>query len=133
MTKSPGATSDDTSGLVAQQEGEVVVDAALSIVQVRVAHPTGLDLHDGLARPGVGDDDVDELDGLALGASDDGLDGLGHEGSCRRVVAAGAGNGRLWPVNALRAGVARVAEPRGAIGAAGAAAGGFPVRKEWLG
>ena len=58
---------DDAGGLVAEQEREVVVDAALAVVQVGVAHPAGLDLHDRLAGPGVGDDDVDELDGGALG------------------------------------------------------------------
>jgi hypothetical protein len=61
---------------VAEEEGEVVVDAALAVVQVGVAHPARLDLDDRLARTGVGDDDVDELDLGALGAGDDSLDGL---------------------------------------------------------
>ena len=48
-------------------------------MQVGVADPAGVDLHDGLARAGVGHDDVDELDVGALAAGDDALDGLGHE------------------------------------------------------
>ena len=72
ITKSPGATSvtsgadrlDDAGGLVAEQEREVVVDPALAVVQVGVADPAGLDGDDGLARPGVRDDDVDQLDGV---------------------------------------------------------------------
>ena len=58
ITKSPGATSvtsvadrlDDAGRLVAEQEREVVVDAALAVVQVGVADPAGLDLHQRLAR-----------------------------------------------------------------------------------
>ena len=64
-TKSPGATwsrpgptaSTTPGGLVAEQEGEVVVDAALPVVQVGVAHAAGLDGDHGLARPGVGHQD----------------------------------------------------------------------------
>src|SRR5690606_3964713 len=44
-------------GLVAEQEGEVVADAALLVVEIGVAHPAGLDTDDRLARPGVGYDD----------------------------------------------------------------------------
>ena len=63
---------------MAEQEREVVVDAALAVVQVGVAHPAGLHLHDRLARTGVGD--VDRLDGDrgTLAAGDDGLDLLRH-------------------------------------------------------
>ena len=71
-TKSPGATSvtsvadglDDAGGLVAEQEREVVVDAALAVVQVGVAHAARLHLHERLARARVGDDD--RLDGDRL-------------------------------------------------------------------
>ena len=35
---------DDAGGFVPEQEREVVVDAALAVVQVGVAHPAGLDL-----------------------------------------------------------------------------------------
>ncbi len=41
---------DDAGGLVAEQERELVVDAALAVVQVGVAHPARLDRDDGLAR-----------------------------------------------------------------------------------
>ena len=41
---------DGAGRLVAEQEGELVVDAALAVVQVGVADPAGLDPHDGLAR-----------------------------------------------------------------------------------
>ena len=58
-----------------EQERELVVDAALAVVQVGVAHPARLDLDDGLTRPGVGNDDVDELDLGSLGSGDDSLDG----------------------------------------------------------
>ena len=65
MTKSPGATSvtsgadrlDDARGLVPEQEREVVVDAALAVVQVGVADAAGLHLHQRLAGAGVGDQD----------------------------------------------------------------------------
>ena len=62
---------DDARRLVAEQEREVVVDAALAVVQVGVADPARLDLHDRLARPGIGDDDRLDADRLALGASHD--------------------------------------------------------------
>ncbi|CAM5639901.1 hypothetical protein SVIOM74S_02300 [Streptomyces violarus] len=48
---------DHARGLVAQQEGEVVADAALLVVQIGVAHPAGLDAHDRLPRAGIGHDD----------------------------------------------------------------------------
>ena len=58
ITKSPGATLGDVGpdrldhagGLVAEQEREVVVDAALPVVQVGVAHAARLHLHERLAR-----------------------------------------------------------------------------------
>ena len=48
---------DDAGGLVPEEEGEVVVDAALAVVQVGVAHAARLDGDDRLARPGVGHQD----------------------------------------------------------------------------
>ena len=69
---------DRAGRLVAEQERELVVDAALAVVQVGVAHPARLDAHHGLAGPGVGHDDVDELDLGSLGSGDDSLDGLRH-------------------------------------------------------
>ena len=73
-TKSPGATSvtpvadglDHAGRLVAEQEREVVVDAALAVVQVGVADAAGLHLHQRLARPRVGDEDRLERDRRAL-------------------------------------------------------------------
>ena len=53
---------DDAGRLVAEQEGEVVVDAALAVVQVRVAHAAGLDGDHRLAGTGVGHDDRLERD-----------------------------------------------------------------------
>ena len=51
-------------GLVAEQERVVVVDAALAVGQVGVADAAGLDVDDHLARAGIGDDDVDQFDGV---------------------------------------------------------------------
>ena len=65
---------DDARRLVAEQEGEVVVDPALAVVQVGVAHAAGLHRDDRLARTGVGDVDRDHLDRRALGECDHGLD-----------------------------------------------------------
>ena len=73
-TKSPGARSrdvgpdrlDDARRLVAEEEGEVVVDAALPVVQVGVAHAARLDGDHGLTRPGVGHQDRLEGDRRTL-------------------------------------------------------------------
>ena len=64
---------DDPRRLVTEQERELVVDAALAVVQVGVADPAGLHLHDRLARPGIRDVDGDDLDGGALAHGHDGL------------------------------------------------------------
>ncbi len=72
---------DDTGRLVSEQERELVVDPALAIVQVGVAHPAGLHGDERLPGSGVGDDDVDDLDGRALASGDDTLDGLRHTSS----------------------------------------------------
>ena len=69
---------DDAGGLVAEQERELVVDPALAVVQVGVAHPARLDGHDGLARPGVGDHDRLDRHRCALAASDDATYLLAH-------------------------------------------------------
>jgi hypothetical protein len=63
---------------VAEQEREVVVDAALAVVEVGMAHPAGLDLDDRLARPGVGHHDRFHADRRALGASNNSLNMLRH-------------------------------------------------------
>ena len=74
-TKSPGATPvtsgadrfDDARGLVAEQEREVVADAAFAVVQVGVADAARLHLHERFAGTGIGHDDRLDGDGL-LGA-----------------------------------------------------------------
>ena len=71
---------DHAGRFVAEQVREVVADPALPVVQVGVADPAGLDRHHRLARSGVGHEDVDELDRCVLGAGDDSLDLLRHEG-----------------------------------------------------
>ena len=73
-TKSPGARSvtpgptDSTTPAASwpEEEGEVVVDAALAVVQVGVADAARLDGDDRLARPGVGHQDRLDGDGRAL-------------------------------------------------------------------
>ena len=78
-TKSPGRHRghvradrlDDTGRLVAEQEREVVVDAALAVVQVGVADPAGLHLDQRLAGPRVGDVDRGHLDRLTLAPGHD--------------------------------------------------------------
>ena len=72
---------DGAGRLVAEEEREVVVDAALAVVQVGVADAARLDADDRLAGTGVGHHDVDELDVGPLGAGDDSLDGLRHGSS----------------------------------------------------
>ncbi|SHW07154.1 pyruvate-formate lyase [Mycobacteroides abscessus subsp. abscessus] len=58
---------DGAGGFVAEQEGILVVDAAFAVGQVGMAHAAGDDVHDDLTGSGIGDDDVDQLDGLLLG------------------------------------------------------------------
>ena len=78
-TKSPGATEvtsgpdrlDHAGRLVPEQEGEVVVDPALPVVQVGVADAAGLHPDDRLARPRIGDHDGHQRDGLAFGHGHD--------------------------------------------------------------
>ena len=73
-TKSPGATSvtsgpdrlHDSGGLVTEQEREVVVDAALAVVQVGVADAAGRHLHHRLAGTRVRDVDGHDLYGCAF-------------------------------------------------------------------
>ena len=52
--------------LMAEQERILVVDAALAVSQVCVAHPAGDDVDHRLTGSGVRDDDVHQLDGFAL-------------------------------------------------------------------
>ena len=53
-----------------EQEREFVVDAAFAVGQIRVADAAGDDVDHHLTGPGIGDDDVDQLDGLLLGSGD---------------------------------------------------------------
>ncbi len=53
-------------GLVAEQKRVLVIDAALAVGQVGVAHPAGDDVDHGLPGPRVRDDDVHQFDGVAL-------------------------------------------------------------------
>ena len=57
---------DRAGGLVAEQERELVVDAALAVGQVGVADPACDDVDDDLARSGIGDDDIHHLDRFTL-------------------------------------------------------------------
>ncbi len=72
---------DDPGGLVAEQERELVVDAALAVVQVGVADAAGLDLCHGFAGSGVGHQDRLDPDRLALAGRDHTAYSLGH-GCC---------------------------------------------------
>jgi hypothetical protein len=60
----------DSGGLVAEQEGEVVADAALFVVQVGMTDPAGLHLHHGLTGSGIGYDDRLDPDRLVLARCD---------------------------------------------------------------
>ena len=69
---------DHAGGLVSEQEGEVVADAAFAVVQVGVADPARLHLDQRLSGSGVGDQDGLQADGLALRSGDDSLDLVRH-------------------------------------------------------
>ena len=104
-TKSPGATSvtpsptgfDDAGRLVAEQEREVVVDAALAVVQVGVAHAAGLHLHQRLARTRVGDEHRLDANRFTLGVADDPTNFARHGPDHARPDGADAQVGRLGP------------------------------------
>ena len=76
---------DDAGGLVPEQEREVVVDAALAVVQVGVAHAARLHLDQRLARTRVGNEDRCELDWRAFGARDHAVD-LMHDGDPKQPL-----------------------------------------------
>ena len=63
---------------MAEEEGEVVVDPALAVVQVGVAHAAGLDCDERLTGTGVGHDDRLDRHRLALGPGDHSTYFLGH-------------------------------------------------------
>ena len=64
---------------MAEQEWEVVVNAALAVVQVGVAHTACLHLNQRFARARVGHDDGGELNRLAFAPRDDALNLVCHE------------------------------------------------------
>ena len=80
---------DDARGLVAQQERVGVLDVALAVVQIGVAHPARLDLDHGLTGPGIGDDDRLDRDRLALLPGYDSPDLLRHVASVFLACATG--------------------------------------------
>jgi hypothetical protein len=57
---------DQPGRLVAEEEGEVVVDPAFAVVEVGVADAAGLDLDERLARAGIGHEHRLDADRLAL-------------------------------------------------------------------
>ena len=65
---------------MSEEEREVVVDPALPVVQIGVAHTARLDLDDGLAGSRIGNDDGLDGHGLALGPGDHPTYTLGHGG-----------------------------------------------------
>jgi hypothetical protein len=74
---------DDAGRLVTQQERKLVVDTAVAIVHVRVADAAGLDAHQRLARPGIGQPNRLDPDWLALGETDHGAHILSHRAHSR--------------------------------------------------
>src|SRR5262249_39538395 len=69
---------DDARGLVTEQERELIVDAALAVVQVRMAYAARLHRDQHLAGAGVRDEHLLDGDRLALGACDDTAHLVGH-------------------------------------------------------
>ena len=69
--------------LVAEEEREVVVDAALAVVEVGVADAARLDGDECLSRTRIGHDNGLDLDWCALGAGDDSTYVLRHLRSVR--------------------------------------------------
>ena len=86
---------DHAGRLVAQKEREVVVDAALAVMQVGVAHAARLDRDDRLARTGIGDDDRLDGDRAALFLGHDTAHFLSHRSPPR--VRAHMMPDRPWP------------------------------------
>ena len=74
----------EPGGLVPEEEGKVVVDAALAVVQVGVADAAGLDGDHRLARPRVGYDDRLERDRRTLLPRDHPAHLLSHARTSRR-------------------------------------------------
>ena len=77
---------DHPSGLVAEQEGKVVVDRAFAIVQVGVAHTARLHLHQCFARTGIGNVDDFDRDGQAFALRNDSTNLVSHGDSPRMTA-----------------------------------------------
>jgi hypothetical protein len=77
---------DDAGRLVAQEERELVVDAALAVVQVGVADAARLDVDHRLPGTGVGHQDRLDAHRCTLAAGDDALHLVGHERSLGKEV-----------------------------------------------
>ena len=75
--RGPGRLND-ACRLVAQQEREVVVDAAVAVGQIGMTHPACLDPHHHVVRARIRDVDLGEFDGRTFAAGDDALDLLWH-------------------------------------------------------
>ena len=73
---------DRAGRFVAEEEGEVVVDRPLAVVEVGVAHPAGLDRDQGLARAGIGHHHGLEADGRTLFHRDHAAD---LDGACSEL------------------------------------------------
>ena len=69
---------DHACGLVAQEEGELVVDAALAVVEIGVADAAGPDGDDRLTRTGIRHDDRLQGDGSTLRSGHDPAHLLSH-------------------------------------------------------
>ena len=65
---------DHAGGLVTEQERELVVDAALAVVEVGVADATRLNLHEGFARTRLGHHDGDQRNRVSFGHGHDAPD-----------------------------------------------------------
>ncbi len=69
---------DGACGFVAEQERELVVDAALAVMQIGMTHPARGDGDHDIVRAGIGNGDRLDRDGLAFALGDDGADLLRH-------------------------------------------------------
>src|SRR5215469_3967906 len=69
---------NDASRFVPQQVREVVTNAAIAVMQVGVTYAAGLDNHQRLAGPRIGNDHRGGAHRCALAAGDDALDLVCH-------------------------------------------------------
>src|SRR5690625_2266768 len=75
-------------GFVAEEEGELVVDPTLAVVQVGMADTARLDADHRFTGTGVGDDDLGAFHGGVFTAGDDAWDRLEH----RHLLDCGVGS-----------------------------------------